>query len=169
METKTCSKCNVEKPFTDFHKCSLNKAGFKSACKECRNSSERTEYAKNPQPTILRTTEWGKNNRGSRIKATRKYQNNNPDSTRNTIYTRKYGITLQEYDLLFTSQNGVCAICGNEQTNKRLSVDHNHETGEVRGLLCSKCNHAIGLFKDNIKYMANAIAYLEKEKIWPQF
>lgn len=72
-------------------------------------------------------------------------------------YKRKYGITLEEYDELFDQQNGVCAICGlperkryrNTDTIVRLSVDHSHVTGEVRGLLCYSCNYKLGWVENN--------------------
>jgi hypothetical protein len=76
-----------------------------------------------------------------------------------------YALTIEGYNILFVVQNGCCAICGDHQNNmkRKLSVDHNHITGEVRGLLCHKCNVAIGLMKDNVDTLANAIKYLLKK------
>lgn len=54
-----------------------------------------------------------------------------------------------------------CEICGEKENKKKLCIDHNHETGELRGILCSKCNSALGLFKDNIENLKKAIEYLE--------
>lgn len=67
-----------------------------------------------------------------------------------------------DYEFLFISQNGKCAICGTHQDTmeRRLSVDHNHETGEVRGLLCSSCNLGLGAFLDSPALLKNAILYL---------
>ena len=71
----------------------------------------------------------------------------------------KYNITLADYEVLFDGQGGLCKICG--QTSSRLLVvDHDHATGKIRGLLCSNCNSGIGLLKDDIKVLANAISYL---------
>ena len=73
----------------------------------------------------------------------------------------KFGITLADYDKMLNNQNGVCAICGKVNlTRRRLAVDHNHKTGKVRGLLCGKCNKAIGLFEDNPEILGKAIKYL---------
>lgn len=74
----------------------------------------------------------------------------------------KYGISLAEYDQLLAEQNNGCAICAKtpEQNGRRLAVDHNHETGEVRGLLCSPCNQGIGLLQDNPAVVSKAAAYL---------
>lgn len=80
---------------------------------------------------------------------------------------RTYGISYEEYQALEVEQNYCCAICKSPQvSNKRVErffVDHCHTTGKVRGLLCSKCNHGLGLFNDNKNLLLNAIAYLEKE------
>lgn len=70
--------------------------------------------------------------------------------TREKNYLDKYGITLSEYDELFEKQGGVCFICGRSNLDgRRLFVDHNHSTGEVRGLLCQFCNIHLGWYEDN--------------------
>ena len=74
-----------------------------------------------------------------------------------------YGLTLETYDLLLKAQGSVCAICKQPSLAKpHLSVDHNHLTGKVRGLLCVKCNAGLGSFGDNIEMLAKAIAYLKE-------
>ena len=72
----------------------------------------------------------------------------------------KYGITIKEYNTLLDAQDGVCAICFGVEKNK-LCVDHDHDTGEVRGLLCSKCNRGIGLLGDKVDALQRAIDYLK--------
>lgn len=76
----------------------------------------------------------------------------------------KYGITLDYFDQLLEKQNYSCAICKNPQKskNRRLCVDHNHETGEVRGLLCDLCNTALGKFQDSRELLLRAEEYLKK-------
>ena len=82
----------------------------------------------------------------------------------------RYGLTLDEYAAMFLAQNGVCAICGQSESRSNqygpnsLAVDHNHETGELRGLLCSRCNVALGLFKDDENLLLSALAYLTNRK-----
>ncbi len=78
-------------------------------------------------------------------------------------------MTIEEYDKLSKKQDGLCAICGKVETAKNqagdtraMAVDHNHETGEVRQLLCSRCNVAIGLLEDSIKLCESAAKYLKK-------
>jgi hypothetical protein len=78
---------------------------------------------------------------------------------------RSYGISIEEYDQMLLEQNGVCYICNKKPSDKRaLDIDHNHETGVVRGLLCSQHNRAIGLFDDSINLLARAIEYLSRNK-----
>ena len=81
----------------------------------------------------------------------------------------KYGITVEDYLNLLEDQQGVCAICKRQnpsrerfgvRADRRLFVDHCHETGNVRGLLCMYCNTGLGMFKDNIEYLLEAINYL---------
>jgi hypothetical protein len=77
---------------------------------------------------------------------------------------RVYGITLKEYENLYIKQNGMCAICHHPEPVKSrlfLAVDHDHKTGKVRGLLCSKCNMALGSFDDSIHSLLSAIRYLK--------
>lgn len=78
---------------------------------------------------------------------------------------RAYGITPEAYQVLLDSQNGCCAICRGQEINSRrkyLSVDHNHATGKVRGLLCHHCNALIGYSKENVYTLQKALEYLEK-------
>jgi hypothetical protein len=65
---------------------------------------------------------------------------------------------------MLLNQNNKCAICGRDKSEfkKRFAVDHNHKTGEIRGLLCVNCNHGLGTFKDNTIFLNNAIKYLNK-------
>lgn len=83
-----------------------------------------------------------------------------PDTRRNSYLTGKFGITLSDYQEMLSSQNGACAICLKLPT-RSLAVDHDHTSGEVRGLLCANCNSGLGFFADSIQSMKNGIAYLE--------
>lgn len=79
---------------------------------------------------------------------------------------RPYGLSVVEYRLLQLAQEDRCAICGEPETQtyrgqvKRLAVDHDHDTGEVRGLLCSQCNRALGMFNDDAGRLRSAVEYL---------
>lgn len=102
-----------------------------------------------------------KKRRRQRYAANREYER--AKQRRNHLW-RKYGITPEEYDDMFEAQNGECAICGTRTPGSTGSffVDHCHETGDVRGLLCFSCNIALGNFKDNGLILRRAIDYLQK-------
>jgi hypothetical protein len=90
------------------------------------------------------------------------------DHERHKRYRRdlaKYGITLKEYESILIAQNYKCKICGKHvsELNRSLFVDHDHNTGKIRGLLCQYCNSAIGYFNDDGNILLNAIDYLKGE------
>jgi hypothetical protein len=74
---------------------------------------------------------------------------------------KAYGISVEEFDRRLAAQGGMCAICRNKIAEPRIAIDHDHQTKEVRGLLCKKCNMALGLLGDDkISTLYGAIAYL---------
>jgi hypothetical protein len=81
---------------------------------------------------------------------------------RDAALRRKYGIGCDEFDLLSAAQKHVCAICGRPDPLGCLSVDHDHETGQIRGLLCRGCNVSLGRFDDSLELLERAIEYLKK-------
>lgn len=84
----------------------------------------------------------------------------------NYILQKNHGITPAQYEYQFKKQGGVCAICGEPPTKKRLAVDKHKASGKPRGLLCTRCHVGIGYFRDNIETLKTAIVYLENfEKI----
>ena len=108
-----------------------------------------------------------KKGRAYNKKYAQQYYKENPEKAKAVARKRKlkcyFGITVEEYDRMLAAQNGVCAICsGINADGKRLAVDHNHETGKLRGLLCHRCNIAIGLLKDSADRARLASLYLIK-------
>lgn len=82
-------------------------------------------------------------------------------------FLRLYGISHETYNDMFAAQCGVCAICGEKQSKRngritRLAVDHDHKTGKVRSLLCTRCNLGIGFFLDEQDRLAAAMEYLKR-------
>jgi len=80
---------------------------------------------------------------------------------KNTYRYAKYGITKEQFDELFKNQEGKCPICKTE-LKEEIHIDHDHLTGQVRGVLCGKCNKGLGQFNDNIESLTNAIKYLSR-------
>lgn len=76
---------------------------------------------------------------------------------------REFGMTEEDHTKMLSEQNGVCAICGKpDPLSQALAVDHDHETGVVRGLLCSHCNKGLGLFRENAELLVAAAEYIKK-------
>jgi hypothetical protein len=134
VTSKVCHICKESKLFTDFNKSSKSKDGLQHYCRVCSNKNRK---------------EWDLAD---------------PERTRGKYLRETYGIKLSDYDDMLEAQGHKCAICGQDETRfkKKLVVDHDHATGEVRQLLCNMCNHGIGNFKDDIDLMANAIKYILK-------
>ena len=154
---KYCNRCKTLKTTKDFYKNKSTKDGLASQCKNCAAMHRKKWYNKNKE----RVLEAGK----------RHYQNNK-DSYREGEYKRKFGITLDDFNILYKKQNGVCAICEKPETAKaansnqvrQLSVDHCHKTGKIRGLLCSSCNLIIGRLGDNEESLRKLINYMKEKK-----
>lgn len=88
-----------------------------------------------------------------------------PNKQRELTLKNKYGIAIETYNQLLIKQQNSCALCGTTvvgRNQKNFCVDHNHETGEIRGLLCFNCNIGLGMFKDSPKLLQRAIQYLEE-------
>lgn len=148
LSSKRCPCCDEVKPTTEFtrNKEKNGKLGFYCYCKECANKKHKKYRIDNPE--------------------------NSKRAHRKSKLKRLYGLTIEDVEIMLKNQNSRCAICGRElflhgtsaDKNKIARVDHNHETGEVRGLLCDKCNRGLGYFDDNEEYLIKAASYLKKTK-----
>lgn len=85
-------------------------------------------------------------------------------TTRKCEYRRSFNITVEQYDTLLRQQRGRCTICQHVHAAIRLSVDHDHTTGAVRGLLCRECNTMLGMVRDDPTVLRAAATYLEQHK-----
>jgi hypothetical protein len=98
----------------------------------------------------------------------RRYENKHDEviaKCREYVFRTRYGITPEDYDRMLVEQGGVCAICLRPPGKRRLHVDHDHETGKVRALLCSRCNHAVGLVREDETILSRMIEYLRRFKL----
>lgn len=157
---KICTKCNKEKEHDEFGKDNTTKDKLTRQCKECRKLSFKKWYIQNPDKVkdIIEKTKEYRNN----------YYRNPSNKERYNLMRieRDYNINSETYLKLKKEQNNKCAICGLEEQSARcnnLAVDHCHITNKVRGLLCNKCNRAIGLINDDISILEKAIIYLKKK------
>lgn len=135
MDTKHCKRCDQTKPLDGFFKERRRADGYTYLCKTCSMGN------------------------------TKKWVGENRDKRKDYYLRRTYGITLVQYNEMLAAQGGGCAICGTDDPKGKsgtyFAVDHNHETGENRGLLCNQCNRALGLFGEDINTLRSAIEYLE--------
>lgn len=95
------------------------------------------------------------------------YTRDYAEASRKAYGLRKYNLTLDDFNAMWAEQEGKCAICQHDMAPKgrkkdAVAVDHNHATGEVRGLLCRGCNHGIGNLKDDPEVLKRAVQYLEQ-------
>ena len=158
-KTKRCGSCEFMKPLSEFGKSSSSKNGLRCYCKECRKAYnrahrvEKSEYNK----------KYRQKHRTKLIKQQKEYRRTEEGklTCRKRDLKKSFGITLEQYDKMAENQGGICAICGNININgHRLCVDHDHETGKIRALLCDHCNHLLGCAKENVTILQSAINYL---------
>jgi hypothetical protein len=93
-------------------------------------------------------------------RAAKRFHERHPDWKANNARLRKYGLTSEAYEDMKTQQGGVCACCGDPPKGRALHVDHDHQTGAVRQLLCARCNSAIGVLEHDL--FATWMDYLDK-------
>lgn len=131
-----------------------------SSCDECRR-----EYKRRWSAAHYSTDE---GQRARRQNARDYYARNR--NTFNDRHLRRalkdLSLSLEAYEQMLKDQGGQCAICGEVESGRfsRLAIDHNHATGEVRGLLCGRCNKAIGLLRDDPEIVMNTLKYLTREE-----
>lgn len=135
---KFCRKCKVEKELSEFR---ISKKGYVSSyCTECHNLMGREWRKANPEKAKT------------------------PKEVALKHYLRKfYGLTVDQYEAKLKEQNGCCAVCKKHSSEfkRRLAVDHNHQTGQIRGLLCVNCNNGLGCLKEDVKIIKDMIVYIE--------
>ena len=134
---KRCCHCKKVKPVEDFHRDKTTSDGLNRRCNICDGESNKAYYQSKHE--------------------------SEPEYYQNQHLKTRFGITLADYDKMAEIQNGVCAICSESEVRKdraRLSIDHNHETGKIRALLCDRCNRLIGIAKEDIILLNKVIKYL---------
>ena len=158
---KRCSKCAVTKPLDSFYRMKATRDGRRPECKKCFDARRRRWYEKNRDREIARVRSWQRAN-PERVKAwARKSRDKRLKKLREIHLRNKFGLTPLEYDALLNVQGGVCALCEQPPTpGISLHVDHDHGTGEIRGLLCVRCNNALGLFREDPDLLRRAARYV---------
>jgi Autographiviridae endonuclease VII len=163
---KRCKMCGEEKSVDDFYRNKLGRDGLRPECKACNLAARKAKYRADPKPYIARVKKWQQEN-SERLNAYRREYRKRPErqrADRDGHLRRKFGIGIEEYERMFEAHGGVCAICGETRPEERtLHVDHDHETGAIRGLLCFRCNNAIGDFREEYELFLRAANYLDRD------
>lgn len=146
---KRCARCREGKTAEHFHKAAKGSRGLHAYCKLCSRE---------------RAREWRKANSEKAREAWRKeaarFRTRRPDRARELQRMALYGVSNEVYEEMLKSQDGVCGICKKPPGKRNLAVDHDHLVGNVRGLLCDRCNGGLGMFRDSPDLLMAAVAYL---------
>lgn len=145
--TKTCTRCREAKSLEDFPRDKRRKDGRFPHCRPCNTANMRAWREANPE----KAAELNRKTR-ERAKAN--------GTWRRAMLRYKYGLTEAEVDEMREAQRGGCAICGEQE--RELVIDHAHDSGKVRGLLCGVCNRGLGMLGDDVEGLRRALAYLEE-------
>lgn len=140
--------------------------------RERERIQKRAAYAADPERYREKRKKYRQANKGSVAAYMKGYHEKNKDRITLRDIGRRYGLNPAQYQDLLEQQDSRCAICRREETAldhrtgkpRRLSIDHDHATGEVRGLLCRTCNSALSYFGEDADRLRAAVAYLEKSK-----
>jgi uncharacterized Zn finger protein (UPF0148 family) len=167
---KACSICKKEYPLSDFE----DKGKVRQMCPACREKFRgyaRKYYRKNADTQKARARDWKKENPEKMRASQASYREANKAALRSYEHKRMlrrfYGMTPEDYARMLEEQQGRCPICGSTPDGERncgranFAVDHCHETGRVRGLLCNLCNRAMGFFGDSEELLRRAADYLK--------
>jgi len=173
METKLCFSCVQYKPTSCFHKAKKEKDGLQYHCIDCSRQYHAKRYVEQKEKLQAQIKKYKIENKEKIEESALLWKKNNPDKVkkyqRTSNLRKNFGLSLDEYEQMLIKQNNLCAICEKPETFihhqtkelARLAVDHCHTTGKVRKLLCKSCNTALGLFKDDIAVIGNAVQYLK--------
>ena len=164
MRTKMCTKCLKTLPVSEYRKDKSHSDGLSSHCKPCHSAKDAAYRAANKDRISEYGRQWREANRDSIIAA------RNSRYGRDYDFTRRHGITLDEYEALLNTQDGKCAVCGTDQPGRAgrngeqrlFAVDHAPASNLIRGLLCHNCNRALGLLRDSPEILEKAISYLRR-------
>lgn len=157
---KICATCKISLSLESFGKDKHNNDGLNYSCKKCKNKKTLDRIEVIGKKTYYKI----RNNKSKPYRL--KYYENKKDKWRDYYLQKKLGKSLNDYWILFNSQNKKCAICDIEwdPTQKLFAWDHDHDSNVIRGILCETCNRGLGLLKDNISVLENSINYLRKYK-----
>lgn len=159
---KRCTRCGEYRPASEFKPVARLKDGLNSNCRVCDRKYRREHYIKNRERYLEQAREHHRRTYVPVPRSERRRAPRRPFDPSQKFRRAKYGITPEVLNKMMADQGGVCAICGVQPDVPY--VDHDHVTGEVRGVLCRACNVGLGFFRDDPARMLEAVAYLSRER-----
>lgn len=170
MDTKLCTKCLAQLPFSSFPK-RTSRSGLHAWCKPCYKSYKKAYWQKNKSTLSAKKKIYNAlNSERNKQLCKERYLKCDKAAHRDRAWARKlktqFGLTVEDYNAMFEAQQGLCRICRQPESQIqkgrviRLAVDHCHETDVVRGLLCRACNTGLGQFRHSPKLLEAAMGYL---------
>jgi hypothetical protein len=161
---KRCKHCGETKPLDAFYADRAARDGRRPECKSCTSARRMAAYRANSQREIQRVLRWQQENRERYNAKQRAYKQSHRAEQREEHLRRTFNLTQADYERMLAEQGGACAICGRKpRPSKHLHVDHDHDTGRVRGLLCFSCNVGVGNFHHDMSRLARARDYLDDD------
>lgn len=162
--TKVCRVCGERKPVDEFYKAAGCVDGRRGDCRTCFQATARVRKEANPelkQVARERTQRWRQENPERYAANQQRFKDSGgmKKSLRKWHLRKNYGLTPEQYDEMLERQGGGCAICGKPPGDIALHVDHCHDTGRVRGLLCFSCNAGLGQFRHDPQLLGRAMDY----------
>jgi hypothetical protein len=143
MTEKRCTRCGEVKAVEEYGKDKRRGDGLQSRCKECMRAYDAKRYREHPEKVKASVAKWSREN-PEKVRAKNvKWRRENPEKLRASQLKRRYGVSIPDYDAMLAAQGGGCAICHWPPGKRRLDIDHDHVTGAVRLILCSRCNNCV--------------------------
>jgi hypothetical protein len=159
---KRCKRCNEVKPLTDFYREKGCRDGHRPECKVCNLAARKAKYQENPAREIARVKAWQQRNADRVADYQRRYRAEHRGELRAGHLRRKFGLTQADYEAMLAAQGGVCAICLDPPSDgESLHVDHLGDS--VRGILCVRCNNALGQLREDVEIAERAVDYLASD------
>ncbi len=156
---KTCLKCGLIKEYSEYH---AKRGKPQPQCKACRSKYMAKLYLDNREREIAKHKAWYEKNKSAISIKGKKERAANPEKHKLGRRIKKYGLSKCQYENMLTEQNNSCAIC--LRPFGIPYIDHCHDSGLVRALLCSQCNTGFGLLQEDVAIFRRCIAYANKYK-----
>ncbi len=175
MTYKVCLACRMAVPRSGFGKNNKAKDGLRTYCKKCRNLANqeyreskkgrgaKRKYREENKDMIAAQQKRYREKNQKRISQLQKKYNRSEHGRRKqrkAPLRALYGLSIEQHERMYLGQEGQCAVCGEAVPYSKINTDHDHKTGEVRGLLCYKCNLGLGFFGDTYEGVMRAADYL---------